>query len=436
MSSVTSLRVDKGGRKFAPKAKPRPTRQPASPEKRRRNSRAAERTHDSSPDDVDEDDAIDEAPAVRPRAPAGSTGAVVIGLPQGIEERERAQQQQQQQQSPAMRSSGTPIVVGASPRGPAMRRPSAAAPARLASLGSSIGLGSPRAAPQPALSTQRERVQPMHLTGAAKRARTASSTPEPAPLRMKTVDDYELLSAEEISGLTIEYFCRDNRHGRPTKEFIERENTALRRLNMPPGSRGGSRTPSKPTSPVVETVPQSAVSAVSAVSAASQEEDAGARMAAQVRVINGKVVIDTDSLVVSRSDMAKDSGEPLELVDESERPRFINSLTYVKKRGSRRRWRLDETELFYQQLRRFGSDFEMIASVMPNRCRYDIRNKFKLEERKNPQRITDTLLRRRPEDVGTPPPPPPPADDAPPELVEYTMAVGEQDPESDSHTPP
>ncbi|KAJ2758430.1 hypothetical protein IWQ57_006834, partial [Coemansia nantahalensis] len=151
-------------------------------------------------------------------------------------------------------------------------------------------------------------------------------------------------------------------------------------------------------------------------------EDAGARMAAQVRVVNGKVVIDTDSLVVSRSDMAKDGAEPLELVDESERPRFINSLTYAKKRGSRKRWKPEETELFYQQLRKFGSDFEMISSVMPDRCRYDIRNKFKLEERKNPQRITDTLLRRRPQDVGAPPAPP--ADDAPPsQLEEYSMAA-------------
>ncbi|KAJ2758301.1 hypothetical protein IWQ56_006035, partial [Coemansia nantahalensis] len=60
--------------------------------------------------------------------------------------------------------------------------------------------------------------QPTQLAYAAKRARASSSTPEPAPApRMKTADDYELLSPDDINSLTIEYFCRDNRHGRPTK---------------------------------------------------------------------------------------------------------------------------------------------------------------------------------------------------------------------------
>ncbi|KAJ1733674.1 hypothetical protein LPJ61_001449 [Coemansia biformis] len=328
--------------------------------------------------------------------------------------------QQQQQQQP-MRPSGTPIVVGASPRAAARRRPSTAiapagspaVPQRLASLSSPVGLSGARGAPQPAAGPQRDRTHATRLMSPSKRARAESSEPGPIPLpRLKTVTDYTLLPADEISSMTIEYFCRDSRHGRPTQEFIERENMALRRLHLPPGSEGGSRAPSKPASPVVEKAPESD----------PLEQPTSARMAAQVRVVNGKVIIDTDSLVVSRSDMAKDSGEPLELVDESERPRFINSLTYVTKRGSRRRWRPEETELFYQHLRKFGSDFEMISNAMPNRCRYDIRNKFKLEERKNPQRITDTLLRRRPQDVGSPLAPA--RQDGAQPLEDYSIAAG------------
>ncbi|KAJ2762095.1 hypothetical protein IWQ57_005879, partial [Coemansia nantahalensis] len=224
MSSATSLRVAKGGRKFAPKAKPRPARQPPGPETRRRGSRAAEHTRDGSPNDAADDDGDgddnvdsvdngteDESPAATPASLAEPTGAVVIGLPLGIAERESVQRQadaatQQPQQPPAVRPSGTPIVVEASPRGASKRRPSVA-PMRLATLTSPARPDGVRPVSQP---TQ--------LAYAAKRARASSSTPEPAPApRMKTADDYELLSPDDINSLTIEYFCRDNRHGRPTK---------------------------------------------------------------------------------------------------------------------------------------------------------------------------------------------------------------------------
>ncbi|KAJ2527170.1 hypothetical protein EV175_007571, partial [Coemansia sp. RSA 1933] len=93
------------------------------------------------------------------------------------------------------------------------------------------------------------------------------------------------------------------------------------------------------------------------------------------------------------------------LVDESARPRYVNSLTYVQKRGSRRRWSKDETEAFFEALRKYGSDFEMISAALPGRNRYDIRNKFKAEDKANSKRVTDTLLARR-----SPPPTPLSAD--------------------------
>ncbi|KAI9506321.1 hypothetical protein BX070DRAFT_187545 [Coemansia spiralis] len=112
--------------------------------------------------------------------------------------------------------------------------------------------------------------------------------------------------------------------------------------------------------------------------------------------------------------MAGTNNEQLELVDESARPRFVNSLTYVQKRASRKRWTREETDAFYVALRKYGSDFEMVSAVMPGRNRYDIRNKFKMEERKNARRVTETLLGQR-----TPPvPTTPSAEAAEPELGE------------------
>ncbi|KAJ2785953.1 hypothetical protein H4R18_000168 [Coemansia javaensis] len=410
MPPLTSLRVSKGTSKFTPKAKPRAAGRERGPQRR---GIGAPRP------------APDEAGDVEPPVSAGGTA---IGLPRGREE-----------QSPpppllATRSAGTPIVVGAQRQA---TQPDI--PPRLASLSSPVAMRSASVGP----SVQRTRPpRPPRLASPPKRARTDRDAAQRATRpRLKTTDDYEVLSTDAISRMPIAYFCRDSQYGRPTQEFVDRENEALRKIHgslepePEPEPESRSRGSSKPTTPATSrptvtprsagsskppvtprsalshktpTTPKSALShktPTTPLTAATDPPLSGRRMAAQVRVVNGEVVIDTDSLVISRSAMAEDTGEPLELVDESERPRFINSLTYVKKRGSRRRWGHEETELFYQQLRTFGSDFEMISSVMPNRSRYDIRNKFKLEERKNPQRITDTLLRRRPQEVGAPVPP-------------------------------
>ncbi|KAJ2455607.1 hypothetical protein EV183_000706 [Coemansia sp. RSA 2336] len=224
----------------------------------------------------------------------------------------------------------------------------------------------------------------------SKRRRTESASPEPVPLpRLKTAEDYRTLDPEEIRNLPMSYFCRDTRHGIPTKEFIDRENEGLRKLHEAQRPRASAEQSAEPEEEEEEETP-----APEERQTPAQEEPSQAnRMAAQVRIVDGKVVIDSDSLVISRSDMADGANEPLELVDESERPRFINSMTYVKQRTSRKRWSAEEVEEFYAALRKYGSDFEMVASVMPGRNRYDIRNKFKKEEKLNPRRITDALLR-------------------------------------------
>ncbi|KAI7834499.1 hypothetical protein BX661DRAFT_174956 [Kickxella alabastrina] len=210
---------------------------------------------------------------------------------------------------------------------------------------------------------------------------------------MRSAADYSTLSTEEISNLPIAYFCRDTRHGQPTTEFIERENDVIRKLNAPPETQASSEeTPAQAGVVKAPPVPSKVDSQPQTVN----------RMAAQVRIVDGQVVIDTDSLVVNRSDMAGGTGEPLDVVDESARTQFTNSLTYVVQRTSRKRWKPEETEMFYQKLRIYGTDFQMLAAELPGRNRYDVRNKFKVEERKNGLRITETLLRRDPQPPKSP----------------------------------
>lgn len=73
------------------------------------------------------------------------------------------------------------------------------------------------------------------------------------------------------------------------------------------------------------------------------------KFAAQVRIDeNGEIIIDDLSLTVDRYEAARAevAVEDYELVEEAERDRFVNSLTWTKKiAGSR--WTKPETDLFY-----------------------------------------------------------------------------------------
>ncbi|KAJ1948649.1 hypothetical protein FBU59_001494 [Linderina macrospora] len=297
--------------------------------------------------------------------------------------------------SSTQRATGTPIVFGGpkspqlhparrlstligTPVSPAMR-------GRLGSLSSpAVGpLSSPSLQALVALPTQPPR---------KRRRRGRPTSDEAIPegeegaereeLLLKTADDYHTLSTESISNLPIAYFCGKPTHGIPTREFIERENELIKRARdgIP---RSVTPTPDEP--PAAPAKKEEGV---------DKKEEGINPMAAQVRIVDGKVVINTDSLVVSRTQMGDGDNLPLETVDESNNRRLTNSMTYVRKKASRKRWDKAETELFFQALRKFGTDFQMIAGVIPNRNRYDIKNKFLAEEKRNSARITAELLRR------------------------------------------
>ncbi|XP_010936671.3 uncharacterized protein [Elaeis guineensis] len=58
------------------------------------------------------------------------------------------------------------------------------------------------------------------------------------------------------------------------------------------------------------------------------------------------------------------------------------------------RWSKADTELFYQAIRQFGTDFAMIQQLFPNRTRHQVKLKFKNEERKHPLQVHDALVHR------------------------------------------
>ncbi|KAM5548779.1 hypothetical protein ABKV19_000272 [Rosa sericea] len=57
------------------------------------------------------------------------------------------------------------------------------------------------------------------------------------------------------------------------------------------------------------------------------------------------------------------------------------------------KWFEQDTELFYEGIEQFGSDFGMIAQLFPGRTRNQIKLKFKKEDRQNPIRMNEAFRR-------------------------------------------
>ncbi|CAN8274969.1 unnamed protein product [Cochlearia groenlandica] len=71
----------------------------------------------------------------------------------------------------------------------------------------------------------------------------------------------------------------------------------------------------------------------------------------------------------------------------------VNYQTYMNK-TSRTRWSKEDTELFYEGIREFGSNLSMVQQLFRNRTREQIKLKFKLEERRYPFKLDDALSSR------------------------------------------
>jgi hypothetical protein len=67
----------------------------------------------------------------------------------------------------------------------------------------------------------------------------------------------------------------------------------------------------------------------------------------QVRLVNGEIVLDTDTLTVERTEAAHDYGDgAMEIVEENSMSKKVNSQTYGKRKQSAK-WDAVETETFF-----------------------------------------------------------------------------------------
>ncbi|KAJ1423312.1 SANT/Myb domain [Sesbania bispinosa] len=74
-------------------------------------------------------------------------------------------------------------------------------------------------------------------------------------------------------------------------------------------------------------------------------------------------------------------------------PSLFNYQSFMDK-APRGKWSKQDTELFYEAVREFGTDFSMIQQLFPGRTRHQIKLKYKKEERQHPLQLSDALNNR------------------------------------------
>ncbi|RDW83907.1 transcription factor TFIIIB subunit BDP1 [Aspergillus mulundensis] len=206
-----------------------------------------------------------------------------------------------------------------------------------------------------------------------RRTRTREPTPEGAEL-------IEIApSVVKMSDL-----CKDTRTGKRSKREMElraHESAEAERKRAQQEEGQKDETPAK--QPSADAAPKE--------DPTENTPNKGSQAGPVMRIVNGEIVLDAASLQVDRHADAEKNGDDLEDVVENSLTRKINQATYGK-RSKTESWDEDMTELFYRGLRMFGTDFMVISKMFPGRSRRQIKLKFNNEERRDPQRIKETLL--------------------------------------------
>jgi transcription factor TFIIIB component B'' len=110
------------------------------------------------------------------------------------------------------------------------------------------------------------------------------------------------------------------------------------------------------------------------------------------QIIDGEIVLDHRSLQVDRHARAREEAGELVEIEENDFTHHTTSATYLRRNLKPQQWTDDETDLFYQALQAFGTDFDTICRMFKGKTRKHIKLKFNREERVNPARITAALV--------------------------------------------
>lgn len=131
-------------------------------------------------------------------------------------------------------------------------------------------------------------------------------------------------------------------------------------------------------------------------------EAANADQGPRMRVVGDRIELIHDSGTIDREAEADLQIATMEVHEEADLTTRITTRSFMKngKRfpndfllpGQGHRWSQEQTDRFYQGLRMYGTDFQMISMMFPNLPRRVIKTKFNREERENPDRVARCLL--------------------------------------------
>ncbi|KAG2176564.1 hypothetical protein INT44_007227 [Umbelopsis vinacea] len=246
---------------------------------------------------------------------------------------------------------------------------------------------------KPRAAIKRKRVPIIPLK---KRKLPVIRTPKPKPLPppLITLDEFQGdPMVDDFMDRPMSDFIKDDRKGVVSKMFKEFEEARLkkRKREETPHLNAAASTSQTVPDIVMPDIKKQKEEESKPIEDTALEESS---YAPQLQFVNGKMVLDTESLAIKRSAMATDiSAEAMEIVEETSMSRVVNSQSFGKKSKSSR-WSAEETDKFYNALAQWGTDFEMITRLFPERNRRQIKLKFVREERVAPSKVTDYLIRK------------------------------------------
>ena len=206
--------------------------------------------------------------------------------------------------------------------------------------------------------------------------------------RAKSPTDAENKTIEE-STVKMKDLCRDPLIGKKSKRGKELESTDWSEVVRRQRAYKADLAARRARGEVVDETAEQRIARLAEESTSAQVT----MLAPQMRVVDGQIVIDEESLRVDRHQRDALQEESMEVVEENVHTRLVNSGTWSR-REKGDKWEDQSTERFYEALSMFGTDFEIISKLFPGRTRRQIKNKFNCEERKDPQRITLALKHR------------------------------------------
>ncbi|KAF3435736.1 hypothetical protein FNV43_RR22828 [Rhamnella rubrinervis] len=95
----------------------------------------------------------------------------------------------------------------------------------------------------------------------------------------------------------------------------------------------------------------------------------------------------------SASEQGRDSDDDQATCRVQPSSSYVNYQSFMNKTPYTR-WSEQDTELFYEAVRQFGTDFSLIQQLFPGRTRHQIKLKYNKEWRQHPLRLSEALTKR------------------------------------------